>query len=188
VVLAIPGRTERTVLPGEPLLEVGDPTDLEIVVDLLSTDAVKVSPGARMDITGWGGDSVLQGVVRRVEPSGFTRVSALGVEEQRVNVIGDFTGPPGRLGDRFRVDVRVVLWEAAQVLKVPSSALFRRGDGWALFVIDGNRARERAVTVGHESGAESEVTGGIGAGALVIRHPTDRIRDGVRVRPDRGRP
>lgn len=187
-VLAIADRTERTVQPGEPLLEVGDPSDLEIVVDLLSTDAVKVSPGERMIVSGWGGDSVLPAQVRRVEPSGFTRVSALGVEEQRVNVIGDLTGPAGRLGDRFRVDVQVVLWEADSVLKVPSSALFRIGDDWALFVIDGGRARQRPVVIGHESPAETEVTGGVRAGELVIRHPTDRIRDGVRVRPDRGTP
>lgn len=187
-VLAIPGRTERTVLPGEPLLEIGDATDLEIVVDLLSTDAVKVSPGQRMVITGWGGDSALPGRVRRVEPSGFTRVSALGVEEQRVNVIGDLDAPAARLGDRFRVEARVVLWEAERVLKVPASALFRRGEGWALFVIERGRARERPVTIGHESGAESEVIDGVGEGTLVIRHPTDRISDGVRVRADLGRP
>jgi HlyD family secretion protein len=180
-VLAIPERSERTVQAGETLLEVGDPTDIEIVVDLLSTDAVKVTPGQRILMTGWGGDSTLEGRVRLVEPSGFTKISALGVEEQRVNVIGDFDAAPARLGDRFRLDVRVVLWEGDSVLKVPASALFRRGDQWALFAIEDGRARERVVAVGHESSAETEILTGVAPGEVVIRHPTDRIRDGTRV-------
>jgi HlyD family secretion protein len=180
-VLAIPERSERTVQPGEPLLEIGDPSDLEIVVDLLSTDAVKVSPGQRLLVTGWGGDSTLEGRVRRVDPAGFTKVSALGVEEQRVNVVGDFVAAPGRLGDRFRLEVRVVLWESDSVLKAPASALFRRGDRWALFALEGGRARERAVTIGHESSTEAEIRAGLQPGEMVIRHPTDRIRNGTRV-------
>jgi HlyD family secretion protein len=180
-VLAVPERSERTVLPGEVLLEVGDPADIEIVVDLLSTDAVRVSPGQRLLVTGWGGDSTLEGRVRQVEPSGFTKISALGVEEQRVNVVGDFDVPPARLGDRFRLDVRVVLWEGDSVLQVPASALFRRGDAWALFTIEGGRARERTVTVGHESSTATEMLSGVEPGDLVIRHPTDRIREGSRV-------
>ena len=180
-VLAIPERSERTVQPGEPLLEIGDPSDLEIVVDLLSTDAVKVSPGQRLLVTGWGGDSTLEGRVRRVDPAGFTKVSALGVEEQRVNVVGDFVAAPGRLGDRFRLEVRVVLWESDSVLKAPASALFRRGDRWALFALEGGRARERAVTIGHESSTEAEIRAGLLPGEMVIRHPTDRIHDGTRV-------
>lgn len=180
-VLAIPEHSARTVQPGETLLEVGDPADIEIVVDLLSTDAVKVSPGQRLLITGWGGDSTLEGRVRLVEPAGFTKISALGVEEQRVNVIGDFDAAPARLGDRFRLDVRVVLWEGDSVLKVPASALFRRGDQWALFAIEDGRARERVVAVGHESSAETEILTGVAPGEVVIRHPTDRIRDGTRV-------
>jgi HlyD family secretion protein len=180
-VLGIPERSERTVQPGESLLEIGDPADLEIVVDLLSADAVKVSPGQRLLVTGWGGDSTLEGRVRRVDPAGFTKVSALGVEEQRVNVLGDFVAAPRRLGDRFRLDVRVVLWEGDSVLKVPASALFRRGDRWALFAIAGGRARERSVTVGHESSTEAEIRAGLQRGELVVRHPTDRIRDGTRV-------
>ena len=180
-VLAIPERSERTVQPGEPLLEVGDPADIEIVVDLLSTDAVKVSPGQRMLVTGWGGDSALAGRVRRVEPAGFTKISALGVEEQRVNVIGDFDATPGQLGDRYRLEVQIVLWEGDSVLTVPASALFRRGDQWALFAVEDGRAEERMVTVGHESAAEAEIQGGIAPGDIVIRHPTDRIRTGARV-------
>lgn len=180
-VLAIPERSERTVPAGASLLEIGDPSDLEIVVDLLSADAVKASAGQRMVVTGWGGDSVLEGRVRLVEPAGFTKVSALGVEEQRVNVVGDFVTVPARLGDRFRLDVQLVLWEGDSVLKVPGSALFRRGDGWAVFAVQDGRARERAVTVGHESSTESEITSGVARGELVIRHPTDRVRDGTRV-------
>jgi HlyD family secretion protein len=181
-VLAVPERSARTVQAGETLLEIGDPADLEIVVPLLSTDAVKVSPGMRMLVTGWGGDSVIEGRVRRVEPAGFTKVSALGVEEQRVNVVGDFVAVPAGLGDRFRLDVRLVLWQGDSVLKVPASALFRRGDRWALFVVEDGRARERQVTVGHESSAEAEIAGGLARGETVIRHPTDRINDGTRVR------
>ena len=140
-----------------------------------------MSPGQRLLRERVGRDSTLEGRVRRVEPSGFTKISALGVEEQRVNVIGDFDAPPARLGDRFRLDVRVVLWEGDSVLKVPASALFRRGDEWALFAIEDGRARERTVTVGHESSTETEILSGVAPGDLVIRHPTDRIREGTRV-------
>lgn len=182
-VLAITEQSERTVQAGESLLEVGDPGALEVVVDLLSSDAVKVAPGQRMLLSGWGRDSVLEGRVRRVEPAAFTKVSALGVEEQRVNVIGDFDAPPPGLGDGYRLDVRLVLWEGTAVRKVPASALFRRGDRWALFVVSAGRAVEREVTVGHESESETEIRSGVAEGDIVIRHPTDRVRDGVRVRP-----
>jgi len=185
VVLAIPERSSRTVGPGEPLLEVGDPTDLEVVVDLLSTDAVRVVVGAPLRVTGWGGDSLLIGGVTRVEPAGFTKVSALGVEEQRVNVVGALDGVVPRLGDGFRVQVQVVLWAADSVLKVPSSAVFRSGTGWAVFTVEQGRAWRREVTVGHRSSSEAEVVAGLAPGAVVVRHPTDRVRDGVRVRqPD----
>lgn len=180
-VLAIPERSERTVQAGETLLEVGNPGDLEIVVDLLSMEAVRVRPGQTMLVGGWGGDSTLRGTVRRVEPAAYTKVSALGVEEQRVNVVGDFDHPPSGLGDGYRLDVRVVLWRGDSVLKVPASALYRRGDQWALFVVEGGRAREREVSIGHESADETEITAGLDAGAVVIRHPTDRVADGVRV-------
>jgi HlyD family secretion protein len=170
------------VAPGEPLLEVGDPGDLEVVVDLLSADAVRVGVGAPIRVTGWGGSGTLTGQVTRVDPAGFTKVSALGVEEQRVNVVGALDSVPASLGHRFRVDVRVVLWAADSVLAVPSSALFRRGDQWAVYRIENGRARERPVTVGHESASDSEILEGLAPGDLVIRHPSDRIRDGVRIR------
>jgi HlyD family secretion protein len=182
-VLTLPEQSERTVSAGQTLLEVGDPADLELVVDLLSTDAVKVQPGQRLLMDGWGGGTTLEGRVRRVEPAGFTKISALGVEEQRVNVVGDFDSIPPGLGDRYRLDVRVVLWAGDSVLTVPASALFRRGEAWALFTVEEGRARERTVTVGHESATDSEILAGVSPGTLVIRHPTDRIRDGSRVTP-----
>ena len=182
VVLGVPEESARTVAPGEPLLEVGDPRDLEVVVDLLSADAVLVTVGAPIRVTGWGGAGTLTGRVTRVDPAGFTKVSALGVEEQRVNVIGTFDSMPVPLGHRFRVVVRVVLWSGDSVLAVPSSALFRRGEQWAVYRIETGRARERPVQVGHESSTDSEILEGLSPGDVVVRHPSDRIRDGVRVR------
>ncbi|HEX9165704.1 MAG TPA: HlyD family efflux transporter periplasmic adaptor subunit, partial [Gemmatimonadales bacterium] len=182
VVLAVPEQSARTVAPGEPLLEVGDPSDLEVVVELLSADAVLVTVGAPMQVTGWGGAGTLTGRVTRVDPAGFTKVSALGVEEQRVNVVGVLDSMPVPLGHRFRVVVRVVLWSGDGVLSVPSSALFRRGGQWAVYLIENGRARERAVQVGHESSTDSEILEGLSPGDVVVRHPSDRIREGVRVR------
>lgn len=182
VVLAVPERSSRSVQAGETLLELGDPTRLEVVVDLLSSDAVQVRPGDRLLVTGWGGEA-LAGAVRLVEPSGFTKISALGVEEQRVYVVGELDGCPPELGDRFRVDVHVVLWQADSVRKIPSSALYRRGDRWAVFVIEDGRARERVVRAGHDSGTEAQILEGLEPGDLVVRHPTDQVREGVRVTP-----
>lgn len=173
--------SERVVPAGVPLLELGDAAALEIVVDLLSSDAVRVAPGAVMLLDGWGGDATLRGRVRVVEPSGFTKVSALGVEEQRVNVIGDFVDAPGRLGDRYRLDVRIVVWEGADVLTVPASALFRTGEGWSLFVVDGGRAQERAVETGHRTPFAVEILRGVRPGDVVVRAPSDRVASGVRV-------
>jgi HlyD family secretion protein len=181
-VLRIPERSERVVAAGTPLLEIGDPARLEIVADLLSSDAVRVRPGALLLIEEWGGDSTLRGRLRLIEPSGFTKISALGVEEQRVNVVGDFLDSPGRLGDRYRVEVRVVVWEAQDVLTVPASALFRHGDGWSVFVVAGGRARQRDVRVGHWTAFEAEVLDGLREGDVVVRHPSDRVTEGVRVR------
>jgi HlyD family secretion protein len=182
-VLRVLEESERIVLAGTPLLELGDPGDLEIVVDVLSADAVRIQPGAEMVVEDWGGDAPLRARVRLVEPSGFTKVSALGVDEQRVNVIGDFVDPPGRLGDGFRVEARVVVWEGADVVRVPGSALFRRGDAWNVFVVDGGRARRREVEVGQRGTFEAEVRGGLEAGERVVLHPSDRVQDDVRVRP-----
>lgn len=181
-VLRIPERSERVVAAGTPLIEIGDPARIEIVADLLSSDAVKVRPGAPMWIEGWGGDSALRGRLRTVEPSGFTKISALGVEEQRVNVVGDFVDPPGALGDRYRVEIRIVVWEASDILKAPVSALFRSGEGWAVFVVQGGRARVRPVAIGHRNTFQAEITDGLAEGDVVLTHPSDRVADGTRIR------
>jgi HlyD family secretion protein len=184
VVLRRLRESEAVVAAGEPLLEIGDPAQLEIVSDLLSTDAVRVKPGDRVNIEEWGGDRVLAGRVRRVEPAGFTKVSALGVEEQRVNVIIDFEDPAeawSALGDGYRVEVRIVVWQKDGVVKVPTSGLFRRGDGFAVFVVENGRARLRAVETGHRNSLEAEVVNGLAQGEYVIAHPADTIVDGTRV-------
>jgi HlyD family secretion protein len=159
------------------------PSALEIVVDVLSADAVKVQPGALMLIDDWGGEGTLRARVRLVEPSGFTKVSALGVEEQRVNVVADFLQPPDSLGDAYRLEARVVVWEGDNVLQIPSSALFRRGAVWNVFIVDGGRARRREIEIGHRSGLAVEVLRGIEPGETVILHPSDQIDDGVHVNP-----
>ena len=183
-ILRVPEPSERVVAAGTPLVEVGDPARLEIVADLLSADAVQVSPGAAVLIEGWGGKT-LDGRVRRVEPSAFTKVSALGVDEQRVNVIVDLFEWPAALGDRYRVEIRIVTWRADSVLSVPASALFRAGEAWRLFVVERGRARQRDVTVGHRTSLDAEIVRGVRAGEVVIRYPSDRVSDGVRVVEDR---
>lgn len=180
-------RESQAVVPaGEPLLEVGNPADLEIVSDLLSTDAVKVRPGNKVLIERWGGGDVLRGRVRRVEPAGFTKISALGVEEQRVNVIIDFEDPRAAweaLGDAYRVEVAVVVWESENVLKIPTSSLFRRGEEWGVFVVQKGRAVRRLIEIGRQNGVEAEVLAGLSEGEQVIDHPSDAITDGVAVVP-----
>lgn len=178
-------QSEGVVAAGAPLVEVGDPRALEVEVDVLSADAVRIRPGTRVLFERWGGAQPLEGSVRVVEPVGFTKVSALGVEEQRVWVIVDFTSPQEqweRLGDGYRVEASFVLWEGDAVLQVPASALFRYGDGWAVFVLDGNRARRREVRLGHRSDLSAEITAGLQEGERVIIHPDDSIADGSSVR------
>lgn len=181
--------SEAIVPAGEPLLEVGNPTDLEIVADYLSADAVKIQPNTRVLIEEWGGERPLEGRVRRVEPSGFMKISALGVEEQRVNVIIDFVDAaetrPG-LADGYRVELRAVLWEGEDVLRVPTGSLFREGEEWAVFAVVGGRARLRKVEIGRQGGLFAEVVSGLDDGEAVILHPGDSIVDGMRVkeRPD----
>ncbi len=180
-VLRVIEKSERVVAAGAPIITVGDPRKIEVVVDLLSTDAVKVKPGAAVILENWGGEAPLRARVRTVEPSAFTKVSALGIEEQRTNVIADFVDPTGALGDGYRVEVRIIIWEAESVLKVPASALFRYGEGWSVFVVEGGRALRRQVEIGHRSQFEAEVLSGIEEGAPVILHPTNQINDGSRV-------
>jgi HlyD family secretion protein len=183
VILRIPNESERVVMAGEPLAEIGNPDDLEIVADLLSADAVKVSAGDRVLIDAWGGGEVLEGTVRRVEPFGFTKISALGIEEQRVNVIIDLTSPHehwDRLGHGYQVETRIVLWENDDVLKLPLTALFRDGGGdWVVFVAENGRAQRRAVKLGRRSGFEAQIVDGLREGERVVVHPSDRVADGV---------
>lgn len=183
-ILRVLHQSEGVVTPGMPLVEVGDPRDLEIVVDLLSAEAVRVEAGQRVIIENWGGDEPLEGRVRLVEPFGFTKISALGIEEKRVNVIIDFVSPPeewAALAHGYQVDVRIVLWEDDDVLKLPLTALFRDGPDWAVFVDVNGRAELRNVGVGRRNGLEAEITNGLEAGARVVLHPSDRVMDGVRI-------
>ncbi len=182
-ILQITDRSERVVREGDVLMQIGNPDDLEIVSDYLSMDAVRIEAGQRVIIDNWGGADPLAGRVRRVEPFGFLKVSALGIEEQRVNVIIDFVDDRGRerLGHGYQVETRVVLWEADNVLAVPLTALFRDGDRWALFVDDGGRAELRHVEPGHRNGIAAEIRDGIAAGERIIVHPSDRVTDEVRI-------
>jgi HlyD family secretion protein len=177
--------SEAVVQAGTPLLEIGNLDDLEIVSDLLSTDAVRVSPGDPVIIDRWGGEGTLDGRVQRVEPSGFMKISALGVEEQRVNVVVDFVTTRDRrasLGDGYRVEVRIVVWEKADALTVPTSSLFRVGEDWAVFVIEGDVVRRRIVKIGERNEQSAEVIEGLGAGDRVVAYPGESLTDGAKVR------
>ena len=183
-VLRVLEKGERVVEAGLPLLMLGDPARLEIVVDVLSAEAVRIRPGMPVLLESWGGSQPLRAQVRLVESYGFTKISALGVEEQRVNVIADFIDPPGPLGDGYRVEARIVVWEQDNVIKAPASSLFRTGEGWGVFVVEDGRARLRPVAVGHRSELEVEIVAGLTAGELLIRHPPSQLEDGVRVAPE----
>jgi HlyD family secretion protein len=180
-VLRILQQSERSVAAGTPVVEIGDPGSLEIVVDLLSEDAVRVQSGAVMHIESGDGRR-LPARIRTIEPAAFTKVSALGVEEQRVNVIADFDDSAGRLGDGYRVEASITVWEGEGLLKIPGGALFRRGSAWGVFVLERGRARPREVQVGHRNATEAEVLRGLEAGDVLLLYPSDRIVDGTRVR------
>lgn len=184
-VLKIHQESEGVVQSGQALIEIGNPQDLEIVVDLLSEDAVKVVAGQRVIIEDWGGPENLNGRVRRVEPTGFTKVSALGIEEQRVNVIVDITDPPAiwaRLGHGYRVDLQIVLWEDPAVLKLPLTALFRdRAGNWAVFTERDGKAQQQAVQLGQRTALEAEILEGLALGTRVVLYPSDRVIDGVKL-------
>ena len=183
-VLRVFQESERVVVAGTPLVELGDPADLEVVVDLLSSDAVRVPPGAKALIDHWGGPGTLSGRVRLIEPASFLKVSALGVDEQRVNVFIELIDPPARwdrLGDGYAMNVRIVTDERAGIVKVPAGAVFRDGEQWGVFLVDGDRARLRPVTIGLHSGQEVEVTKGVVEGEELVLHPTAKVADRVRV-------
>jgi HlyD family secretion protein len=185
-ILKLTHECEGPVRTGEPLLEVGDTSVLEVEVDVLSADAVKIKPGMKVLFERWGGEGSLRGSVRTIEPVGFTKISALGVEEQRVLVIVDFTSAAElwqRLGDGYRVEASFVLWQDENVLQVPASSLFRDGDGWAVFVMEGKRALQRSIQIGQRNGLVAQILSGVEEGEAVINHPNDEIEDGTRVTP-----
>ena len=185
-VLNVNEESARAVSPGMPIMEVGDPADLEAEIELLSSDAVGVRPGAEVSIEQWGGEKPLRGSVTLIEPGGYTKISALGVEEQRVKVRVNFTDPippEHPLGDRFRVEARIVTWHGDHALQVPTGALFRRGGDWMTFLFDGGKARIRKVEIAHNNGVAAEVVSGLSEGQRVLLHPPDTVADGAAVKP-----
>ena len=186
VVLRVVQESETAVQSGAPLLEIGDPRDLEIVTDVLSVDAVEIRPGAEVAIEHWGGPGVLSGRVRRIEPAAFTKISTLGVEEQRVNVLIDVLSPREQwagLGDGFQLDTRITVFTKDDIDVIPAGALFRRGDSWSVYVLEDGRARLRAVDLVRRSGRSAAVSKGLAPGDRVIVYPSDQINPGVRVSP-----
>ncbi len=184
-VLRVFQESATVVSPGVQLVELGDPSDLELVVDVLSADGVRIRPGDKMIIERWGGDHPLLARVRLVEPAAFQKISALGVEEQRVNVIGDFVSPPGEraaLGDAYRVEARMVIWEGDGVLQVPAGSLFRHEGEWAVFLVDGRKVRRQVIKAGRSNGLSTEVLDGLREGDTVVLYPGDRLQDGRRIR------
>jgi HlyD family secretion protein len=185
-VLRVFEENARVVAAGTPVMEIGDPADLEVVVEVLSRDGAAIPPGTSVELEQWGGGEPLRAKVRLVEPAAFTKVSALGVEEQRVNVIADLQTAPGErrsIGDAFRVEAKIIVWEARDALKVPAGALFRQGEQWAAFVVAEGRARLRIVKTGRSSGTETQVLEGLKEGEEVIVYPGSRVRDGQQVKP-----
>lgn len=180
-VLSVTQQSERTIGAGLPLMTVGDPSQMEAVVDVLSVDAVKIQPGMRMLLRDWGGDTPLEARVRLVEPVAFTKISALGIEEQRVNVIADPVGSPWPLGDGYRIQARIVLWQQDEVLKLPGSSVFRVGNEWRIFVAENGRARERTVIIGQRNRDDVQIISGLREGEQVIRFPSRQVSDGTRI-------
>jgi HlyD family secretion protein len=184
-VLHVFEENSRVVAAGTVLMEIGDPSDLEVVIEVLSRDGAAVPPEAKVEFEQWGGGAPMIGRVRLVEPAAFTKISALGVEEQRVNVVADLLTPPEQrrnVGDNFRVEARIIVWEATDTLKVPAGALFRQNDQWATFVIVEGRAQLRMVKAGRTSGTEMQVLDGLKRGEKVILYPGSRVHAGQRVR------
>ena len=180
-ILSINQQSERTIAAGLPLMTVGDPSQMEAVVDVLSVDAVKIQPGMRLLLRDWGGDTPLEARVRLVEPVAFTKISALGIEEQRVNAIADPVGSPWPLGDGYRIQARIVLWQQDGVLKLPGSSVFRVGNDWRIFVAENGRAKERTVTIGQRNRDDVQIISGLREGEQVIRFPSRQVSDGARI-------
>lgn len=183
-ILRIPDASERVVAAGAPLMTLGDLSRLEVVIEMLSAEATQVKPGMPVILDGWGGGQPLRARVQRVEPYAFTKISALGVEEKRANVVAEFLDDPQGLGDGYRVNAHVVVWSAEKVTKVPANALFRCAQAWCAFVVQDGRARRRVVEIGHRNAQEAEVLGGLAPGEAVIRHPANQVDEGVRVEPE----
>ncbi len=177
-VLAVLARSEQAVAVGTKIAEIGDTSDLEVVVDLLSADAVAIGPGTRASVTDWGGARPLAARVRRIDPAAFTKVSALGIEEQRVNAVLDLEESDARLGHGFRVFAEMVVWECEACLQVPVGALFREGSRWSVFVVEGDRLKRTVVEVDHMNDEVAEVTGGLTVGERVVLHPSDKVEEG----------
>ncbi len=186
-VLRLIEQSERVVGPGAPIVEIGYSPRLEIVADFLTRDAVRIKPGMPVLITDWGGDALISARVRTVEPGAFTKISALGVEEQRVNVVCDFNGDTHGLGDGYHLEARVIVWQGENVLGVPSSAVFRSLGDWAVFVLRDGRARKAIVQIGHRGEVNWEVLSGLQPGDHVIAHPGLDVDDGVRVQEIKSR-
>lgn len=185
-VLKVHRKSEGVVQSGEALIDIGDPKSLEVKIEVLSANAVHIKPGTPVLFERWGGDSTLSGRVRVVEPTGFTKISSLGVEEQRVPIIADITSLPEswqRLGEGYSVEARFIIWEGKDVLQIPASALFRKGESWTVFVVKNGRAKQREVRVGHRTGSTAEIISGLAEGEEVIAHPDDLIKEDTRVRP-----
>jgi HlyD family secretion protein len=185
-VLRIDEKSSRMVQAGEALLELGDPGELEMRIDVLSQDAVRIRSGQKVIVEHWGGENALSGLVRHVEPSAYTKVSALGVDEQRVDVIADFDSFPGEgssLADGYRIEARIVVWESDKVIRVPVGALFRDGDDWAVYRIDRQSARLAKLELGRNNGEVAEVISGLAPGDRVVLHPGDRITEGTLIVP-----
>ncbi len=178
VVLEVLTRSEQAVSPGTKIAEIGDPRNLEIIVDLLSSDAAKIEHGASVLITDWGGEEDLEGTVRMIEPAAFTKVSSLGIEEQRVNVVIDPASVPKNLGHGYRVLARLGIWQQDHVLQVPIAALFRTGGNWSVFVIENGRARLLQIDIGQMNSTDAQILGGIEADDNVILYPSDVLEDG----------
>lgn len=183
-IINVQQQSERALSAGTPLVTIGDPARFEVVVDVLSADAVKVKPGMTVLLQEWGGSVALRAQVRLIEPVAFTKISALGIEEQRVNVIADPIDNLQNLGDGYRVEARIIIWSSERVLKIPGSSVFRAGDKWHVFVIENNRARSRVVQIGWRNRDEVQIISGIDAGAEVVKFPGNQLRDGDRVAED----